>query len=133
MPRQKCPLSLMELLTGGLAYHADQSRIVGEKYPPCLINHSSLHDCTLNLEFCSTRCKVEERTATSVTYTKNLELCLSAIPLWQRLLTPCDRGIEIDYNMLFCDLATQPYVVLNGYKSKWIYSSTSPLHTGKDP
>ena len=33
----------------------------------------------------------------------------------------------------FCDLATQPYVGLDGYKSKWIYSSTSPLHTGRDP
>ena len=68
-----------------------------------------------------------------MTYTTNLELCLSAIPLWQRLLTPCDRGIEIDYNTLFCDLATQPYVGLNGYKGNWIYLSISPLHTGKDP
>ena len=58
---------------------------------------------------------------------------LTAIPLWQHLITPCDRGIEIDCNMLFCDLATQPYVWLNSYKNKWIYSSTSPLHTGKDP
>ena len=87
----------------------------------------------LNSNFCSTQCKVEEGTDTSVTYTTNLELCLSAIPLWQRLLTPCDRGIEIDYNTLFCDLATQPYIGLNGYKSKWIHSSTSPLHTGRDP
>ena len=65
----------------------------------------------LNFEFCSTRCKVEEETDT---YTTNLELCFSAIPLWQHLLTPCDKGIEIDYNTLFCDLATQPYVGLNG-------------------
>ena len=68
----------------------------------------------LNFEFCSTRCKVEEGTDTSVAYTTNLELCLSAIPMWQHLLTQCDRGIAIDHNALFCDLATQPYVGLNG-------------------
>ena len=39
----------------------------------------------------------------------------------------------MDYNTLFCDLATQPYVGLDGYKGKWIYSSTSPIHTGRDP
>ena len=67
-----------------------------------------------------------------MTYTTNLELCFQQYLYGSVYSLHVTEVYKLTTIRCFCDLATQPYVGLNEYKGKWIYSSNSPLHTGRN-